>query len=77
LTSEIKEAIIILQAKLNSKNPEVAHHLLAYAEVYRWLYYVERICMLLQRGLNDKTLEVVNRSIKIFSEFEQKIIGLQ
>ncbi len=77
LTSEIKKAIIILQAKLNSKNPEVAHHLLACAEVYRWLYYVERICMLLQRGLNDKTLEVVNRSIKIFSEFEQKIIGLQ
>jgi hypothetical protein len=77
LTSEIRAAILKLQAQINSKNPEIAHHLLAYAEVYRWLYYIERISMLLQRGFNDKTLEVVARSIHVFSEFEQAILNQQ
>jgi hypothetical protein len=74
LICETREAIVCLQEKLNTKNPEVADHLIALADVYRLLYYVERICMLVERGLNKKILKVINRSIQIFLEYEKAII---
>jgi hypothetical protein len=73
LISEIKEAIKSMQQKLISKNYEVANHLLTFAEVYRWLYYIERIAMLLERGLTDKIFDVIFRSIEVFESFERSV----
>jgi len=71
---ETREAIVYIKEKLNAKNLEVANHLVALADVYRLLYYVERICMLIERGINKKILEVISRSIQIFAEHEKAIL---
>lgn len=39
-------------------------------QFYRRLYYLERISMLLERELSDKSLEVILRSIDVFQKFE-------
>ena len=74
LIFETREAIVCLKEKLNAKSFEVANHLVALADVYRLLYYVERLCMLIDRGINKKILEVISRSIQIFSEHEKAIL---
>jgi len=74
LISETRQAIECLNGKLNPQFPEIAKHLIDFAEIYRLLYYVERICMLVERGLNKKILEVIIRSIRIFSEYEKAIL---
>lgn len=74
LIRETREAIVCLKEKLNEKNLEVANHLVALKDVYRLLYYVERICMLIERGINKKILKVISRSIQIFSEHEKAIL---
>jgi hypothetical protein len=74
LIRETREAILCLKEKLNAKNLEVAKHLVALADVYRLLYYIERISMLIERGINQKILEVISRSIQIFSEHEKAIL---
>jgi thiamine kinase-like enzyme len=73
LVSETGTAISALQENLNSENSEIGDHIIEFVETYRWLYYIERICMLLDRGLNYKSMEVVCRSIEIFSKFEKEI----
>jgi hypothetical protein len=74
LIRETREAIVCLEEKLNPKNSEVAEHFIAFADVYRLIYYIERICMLLERGIDKKILEVTGRSIQIFWEYEKAII---
>jgi hypothetical protein len=72
LVSETRMAIIGLQKKLYSENNETAIDLIELAEIYRWLFYIERICMLLKRDLNNKSMEVICRSINIFLKFEKE-----
>jgi hypothetical protein len=71
LLPEISEAIRSLHSRVVTKSPEVASSLGSFSDVYRWLYYLERVCMLLERDLNAKILEVVSRSIEVFYANEE------
>ena len=71
LVTEIPQAISILQTALQDDAPELAQDVSFSANLYRKLYYVERIKMLLERELNDKRLDVIVRSIDIFNQFEE------
>ncbi len=66
LVAEINQGIRSLQSSIAQKAPEIAATLEAFSDIYRWLYYIERICMLLERDFSKKILEVVARSIKVF-----------
>lgn len=71
LVAEIKESICFLQNRLKKKLPKVVVTLDTSVEQYRWLYYLERICMLLERELDNKILGVISRSIAVFTRHEE------
>lgn len=73
LVSEISQALSILQGLLQPDAPKLTQDLLPSANLYRRLYYLERIKMLLGRELNDKRLHVIVRSIDIFNQFEEAL----
>lgn len=41
-------------------------------QFYRRLYYIERIVMLLERDITDKSLSVILKSIDVFNRFERE-----
>lgn len=71
LVLEINKAISMLKARLLTKVPELAGTMISLAPIYRRLYYLERICMLLERELNNKSLSVIVRSIDVFNRYEE------
>jgi hypothetical protein len=71
LVSEINQAIRSLQSSIAVKSPEIASTIESFSEVYRWLYYIERICMLLERDFSQKILEVISQSIDVFNVCEE------
>jgi thiamine kinase-like enzyme len=71
ITLEVNAAIKSIQARLVTKSPEIAAALLPSAEIYRWLYYLERVGMLLGRDFSSKILEVILRSIEVFNACEE------
>jgi hypothetical protein len=71
MDTEISKGIKLLQARLVITSPEIAATLTASSDIYRWLYYLERIGMLLERDLNSKILEVILRSIHVFDAYEE------
>jgi hypothetical protein len=69
--TEINEAIKFLHACIVTKSPEIAATLLSSAEICRWLYYLERVGMLLEREFSSKILEVILKSIDVFNACEE------
>lgn len=76
LVAEINEALISLQSSLTSKGIGIVGDLQSKTEFYRWLYYIERIQMLLEREPSEKLLNVMMRSIEVFNHYEE-IVGNQ
>ena len=70
---EINEAILSMQARLDTKLPDIAKSIELFASTYRKLYYIERICMLLERDLSNQLLDVVLRSINVFERYEKAV----
>jgi hypothetical protein len=73
MVSEINDAIASLHARLLSRAPDMARSLLSSAEVYRGLYYLERIRMLMEREPNVDLLNTITRSIDVFNYFEKAL----
>jgi thiamine kinase-like enzyme len=73
LVSEIDEAIVSLQSRLALRAPEVAKALPSLAQTYRWLFYFERIQMLLERDPGDSLLKTILRSIDVFNRHEEAV----
>jgi thiamine kinase-like enzyme len=75
LVAEINDAISSLQLRIMSKSPELATALTGSAQMYRRLYYIERICTLVDRKLNNELLDVILRSIEVFHRYEEIVTG--
>jgi hypothetical protein len=71
LAQDVENAILILQKRLCVRAPELWKNLVELSEFYRRLYYLERICLLLERKLTDKVIDVILRSIEIFKYYEK------
>ena len=71
LVHEINEAILSLRSRIVTKAPDLAGAMVSLSDMYRRLYYVERICMLLERQLSNRQLDVILRSIEVFNSFEE------
>jgi thiamine kinase-like enzyme len=73
LVSEIESALASLQARLALKTPEVAETLRPLAQVYRWLYYVERICSGME--IRGRDVESMRRWMEAFNGYEEMVAG--
>lgn len=74
LVSEINETLPLFVSSLAKKSPEIAHSVESLSEIYRWLYYIERICMLVERKKTDKNLNIlagIVRYIEACSRYEE------
>ena len=74
--SEINEALPILVSRLSSRTPDVTGNLLALVMIYRHLYYIERLCMLVERDLTDNRLNMTDyimRYIEAYKGYENII----
>lgn len=74
----IHEAISSMALRMKEKLPSLAKTLVPLADIYRRLYYLERIRVLLDREPSNNLLDVILRSIKIFNSYEnsQECISL-
>jgi len=70
---EINKALLFLQGRLETKNPQIAKDLVPLAQIYKWVFYIERLCSFAElRGLND---EGMDRWIEVFDQYERIITG--
>jgi hypothetical protein len=70
LVKEINGAILNLHARLKRKVPEIAATIIEFSLIYRQLYYLERVCLLFERALNENVIKVIFRSIDVFNSYE-------
>jgi hypothetical protein len=73
LISEIDDAILLLNRRLAVSEPLSSKNLVNLKDAYRWLYYLERINMLLDREVSTGILNVIQHSIKVFDKHESSI----
>jgi hypothetical protein len=73
LLTEIDDAIRSLSRRLTPKAPELAGDAVDLREVYRWLYYLERMHTLLDREPSDTRSHVIQRSIDVFDKHESLV----
>lgn len=72
MTSEINEALPHFISELSLVSPDITDNLLASTNTYRYLYYIERLCMLIERDLTDRNLNIKNYIflyIKAFQDY--------
>jgi len=77
LAPELKTGLEFFLSKLTSVSSEVLANVKLYEKAYRWLFYVERIHMLVERIKYDTKLDVAGnilRYIDVFNKYEELII---
>ena len=81
LYSEVTEAILSLQLNLASRGVHLVGGLQCLAPVYRWLYYLERVFVLLEREPSKNQVDVIVRSVDVFERYEEAVaagwVGVQ
>lgn len=71
MASEINEAFSFLLSRLAVKAPDIADSIISFEKIYRWLYYIERICMLVEREKTDTNLNIMERMVTFYKVFDQ------
>ncbi len=78
LGSEIQKALPMLISGLAEHAPEVSSSLKALEKNYRWTFYIEMICRLVDRQMTDTNLDVmhyIQEYIKAFNLYEELYAG--
>jgi hypothetical protein len=71
LVTEIHEAV---QIYLSGLEQDIYENVSQLEDVYRWFYYIECVCKLIERGMTDKRLDIMNfilRYMEAFKEYER------
>jgi hypothetical protein len=68
---ETIKAVGDLKSSVKAELPKIANSLEPLSEIYRKLYYLERLCMLFMRDESKKVQRVINNSIELFDSFEK------
>lgn len=71
LVSEINEALPFYISRLSLNAPDLSKNLLHLEKVYRWLYYIERVCMLVERERTDTRLNIMKHILGFIDTFDQ------
>jgi thiamine kinase-like enzyme len=75
IVQEINKALLFLSERLGTKMPELTNDLVPLAEIYRWVFYIERVCSTLElHGLRAGAME---RWIEVFEQYERKLSALR
>lgn len=77
IVSEVNEAFPLFVSSLAKKAPGISNSVLSLRDIYRWLYYIERIAMLVERKTTDKNLNILEdifRYIGAFSLYEEEFV---
>ena len=61
LVLEINKALPFFISKLSLKSREISESISSQGNIYRLLYYIERVCMLLERAMTDTNLDVLGK----------------
>ncbi|MFZ1745786.1 MAG: phosphotransferase, partial [Nitrospirales bacterium] len=78
LVSEIQKALPMFISGLLKNAPEVSSSLKALEKAYRWIFYIEMICRLVDREMTDKNLNMmhyIQKYIKAFNLYEELYVG--
>lgn len=78
LRSEIQKALPMFILELTENAPEVSRSLKALEKTYRWIFYIEKICGLVDREMTDKNLNIkhyIQENIKAFNLYEELCTG--
>jgi len=71
ISQEMIKAVGALKLSVKADLPEIANSLEPSSEIYRKLYYLERLCMLFKRDESKKVQEVIINSMELFDSFEK------
>jgi hypothetical protein len=74
LVSEIDSALSSMQARLALRAPDVAESLRPLVRVYRLLYYIERICSVVE--VRGRDIKCMQRWIEAFNGYEEMVAGV-
>jgi len=66
---EITKALPVFISSLGKKAPLISHELLYFGERYRWLYYVEQICVELKRSMTYTQLNLIDYILRYIDAF--------
>ena len=73
MASEVNTLLPIFISQLSTKASAITDSIASLQKVYRWLYYIERISMLLEREMTDANLNIkerILRFIEMYQEYE-------
>lgn len=71
LHEKVASAIESLRQNLAPGYPELANTLRSERDIYKYIYYLERICMLIERkSRSDESRMIILRTLDVFSRFE-------
>ena len=71
LIPEIKEALPFLISRLAIKNPDISKSLVSLEKIYRWLYYIEQACVLVEREKTETRLNMLKYTINHIEAFNR------
>jgi len=78
LMVEVQEALPLFLAELATTEPEVARSVRQGEQVYRWIFYIEMLCRLIEREMSDNNLNIlhyVSRYLEAFTRYEELLAG--
>lgn len=70
LLSEIDDAISMLSQRLMPIDSELSTNVVKFRNIYRWIYYLERIHTLLEREHSSGLENVIEKSMDVFEKHE-------
>jgi len=73
LVNEIHTAQSVLESQLIMKGVPYIKNSMLSAPLFRWIFFLERVQMLLERNLTERNLSVLMRSIEVFRNYENII----
>lgn len=71
----INETVRSLQDRLASRAPEIASSIEDSKDLYRRIFYVEKVRRLMQRELTPRRLEDISNSVDAFSRGEESLVA--
>lgn len=78
ILEEMNEAYTFLISRLSFNVPAIHHSIITLENVYRWLYYLERLYMMIKRNTTDTRLDIkgfILKYIEAFNSYEKILAG--
>lgn len=68
---EVQKALPLFVAELTKTSQVVSQSIMRMESIYRWIFYVEMLCRLIEREMSDENLNMMNAIVRYFEAFDQ------